>query len=235
MAEKVLEINDIYKRKRTKKILQGVTFDVGEQEIVCLLAPNGSGKTTIIKCVTGLFKLNKGSISICGHDIKKERNNAYSNLGLCMETPSAFNDLSGMDNLKFIASAKKIPKDQIEEVIDFSGIRHSIDRPVRTYSLGMKMRLGLSMAMLGKPKLIILDEPTNGLDVDAVIKIREKLLELKESGCSILVSSHYLGEMEKIADRVVALKDGQVIKNITIAEIKDQYGELEKMYKDLYE
>ena len=97
------------------------------------------------------------------------------------------------------------------------------------------MRLGLSMAMLGKPKLIILDEPTNGLDVDAVIKIREKLLELKNSGCSILVSSHYLGEMEKIADRVVALKDGQVIKDITMQEIKKQYGELEKMYKDLYE
>lgn len=235
MAEKILEINDIYKRKKKKKILKGVTFEVGEQEIVCLLAPNGSGKTTIIKCITGLFKLNNGSISICGHDIKKERNNAYANLGLCMETPSAFGDLSGMDNLKFIASAKKIPKEQIEEVIDFSGIRHSIDRPVRTYSLGMKMRLGLSMAMLGKPKLIVLDEPTNGLDVDAVIKIREKLLELKESGCSILISSHYLGEMEKIADRVVALKDGQVIKDITMLEIKNQYGELEKMYKDLYE
>ena len=235
MAEKILEIKDIYKRKKAKKILKGVSFDVNEQEIVCMLAPNGSGKTTIIKCITGLFKLNQGSISICGHDIKKERNAAYKNLGLCMETPSAFNDLSGLDNLKFVASARKIPEEQIDEVIDFSGIRHSIDRPVRTYSLGMKMRLGLSMAMLGKPKLIILDEPTNGLDVDAVIKIREKLLELKRSGCSVLVSSHYLGEMEKIADRVVALKDGQVIKNISMGEIKEQYGELEKMYKDLYE
>ena len=107
MAEKILEINDIHKRKRTKRILKGVTFDVREQEIVCLLAPNGSGKTTIIKCVTGLFKLNKGSIFICGHDIKNDRNNAYANLGLCMETPSAFGDLSGMDNLKFVASAKK--------------------------------------------------------------------------------------------------------------------------------
>lgn len=235
MVEKVLEIKDVYKRKKQKKILKGITFDVGEQEIVCMLAPNGSGKTTIIKCITGLFHLNKGSIAICGHDIGKDRNAAYGNLGLCMETPSAFGDLSGIDNLKFIANAKSVSKDEIEEVIEFSGIRNSLDRPVRTYSLGMKMRLGLSMAILGKPKLIVLDEPTNGLDVDAVIKIREKLLELKNSGCSILVSSHYLGEMEKIADRVVALKDGQVLKNITMSEIKAQYGELEKMYKDLYE
>jgi len=232
---KVLEINDIYKRKKKKKILKGVSFDIGEKEVVCMVAPNGSGKSTTIKCITGLFKLDAGDIKICGKDIYKDRKEAFSNIGLCMEEPSLFEELTGIENLEFIAKARGLGKEDIEEVIKFSGLGEGINRRVKTYSLGMRMRLGLSIAFLGKPKLIILDEPTNGLDVDAVLNVRKQLEKLRGAGSSILVSSHYLGEMEKIADRVLVLMGGKIIKNITMDEIKSQYGELETMYKELCE
>lgn len=219
----ILEINHLDKIIKKKQILNDVSFNVGDNEIVGFIGPNGAGKSTTLKCICGLYLPTSGTIKINGYDMAKERSNALNNLGISIETPALYPDLSGHDHFRIIAAWRKLKKERIDEMEKFSGLSdYDLKRSVGHYSMGMKQRLILSMAMMHKPRLLILDEPTNGLDPQAVFELREKLLEIKKEGASILFSSHQLSEMEKIADRAVFIKNGQMIDAIPMNAIKSK-------------
>lgn len=210
---KILEIKDLKKSFGEKEVLKDISFDVEENEIVGFLGRNGAGKSTTMKLICGLLDPDGGEIKVCGYDIEKDRVKVLENLGVSIESPALYQNLTGRENLKLMGNWRKVSVERIREMEDYTRLDHNLDRPVRTYSMGMKMRLMLSMALMAKPKLLILDEPMNGLDPDGVFDLREKMKELKNQGCSILFSSHQLAEVEKVSDRVVMIEKGQVVYN----------------------
>lgn len=206
--ESILRINNLKKSFGRETIIKDLSFQVGAQEIVGFLGPNGSGKSTTLKCVAGLYQMTAGEIYIGKYSIKKNRKDALSLVGLSIEHPTLYPNLSGLDHLKMMARWRGVGQDRVKEMMDFSGLGNSITKVAGKYSMGMKMRLMLSLSLLHNPKLIILDEPTNGLDPQAIVNLREQIKEIREQGSSILFSSHQLGEVEKIVDRVVLINHG---------------------------
>lgn len=220
--KEVLSVRNLDMTIGKKKILKGIGFSTYDAEIIGLLGPNGSGKSTMMKCISTVYIPTKGTIRINGHNVMEEHDRAMKSCGISIEGPVYYPHMSGMDNLKLIGSYKGVGKGKIDEIAAFSGLGDRLKDSVKTYSLGMKQRLSLSMAIIDDPKLILLDEPTNGLDPDAVFSLREELLSMKEKGASILVSSHSLGEMEKICDRFLFIKDGEIIKELDAKQVYDK-------------
>lgn len=208
---KVLEVNGVKKKLGKRQIIKGISFQVEKGEILGFLGPNGAGKTTTIRMLVGLIAPNEGTIKICGHDIHKDREKALSNLGAVVENPELYGYLSGRENLMQIARVKKIPKSEVEEIIKLIGLEGRVDEKFKRYSLGMKQRLGLGAAMLANPKLLILDEPTNGLDPTGILDFREIVKKAaREKGMSVFVSSHILSEVQHLCDRVIFINDGEI-------------------------
>lgn len=207
----VLEVEDIKKRFGNKEVLKGISFSAKPGEIVGLLGRNGSGKSTLMKLICGLLEPNHGSIRVCGFDIKKQREKALQKIGVSIENPALYESLTGWENLKLMARWRKVGAERLQEMAHYTDLEHMLRKKVAGYSMGMKMRLMLAMVLMSSPQLIILDEPMNGLDPDGVIRLRDELLTLKKSGCTILLSSHLLSEMEKIVDRVVMIEKGVVV------------------------
>lgn len=217
----ILEVNHLSKKIGNKTILDDLSFNIYENEIVGFIGPNGAGKSTTLKCISGLYYATSGSIKINGYDIKKQHALALRDLGISIENPALYPNLSGYDHLKLMAGWHGLDDARIKEMERYSGIdKMYLKQKVTHYSLGMKQRLMLSLVMMPKPKLLILDEPCNGLDPEAVFALREKLVEIRENGSSILFSSHQLSEMEKIADRVIFIKNGKIVDNILIDKIR---------------
>lgn len=209
----VVEVKGLCKSLGKKEILKNVSFTIGEHEIVGFIGPNGSGKSTTTKCLTSLLRPDKGSIVICGHDLLKEREEALRYTSALIENPGLFPTLSGFENLIYFAKLRGVDNARVEEIIAFTKLGKHIHKRSAHYSLGMKQRLGLGIALLAKPKFLILDEPTNGLDPSGIMELREELRELvNKEGMSILVSSHQLGEMDKIADRLICINNGVIIE-----------------------
>lgn len=219
----VLMVNGLFKSISKVNILKDISFSINENEILGLIGPNGSGKSTIMKCIAGLYHPTSGEITINGYDIDKDRVNALSNMGVSIEYPALYPNLTGKDHFKMVAKWKKLDKSRIKEMEDFSGLNSELKKEVRHYSMGMKQRLILSLAMMTKPKLLILDEPTNGLDPQAIIDLRKKLLDIRNDGTSILLSSHQLSEVDKLVDRIIFIKDGQLIAHKTIDELHQKH------------
>ncbi len=170
----VLQVENVHKKIGKREIIKGVSFSVKTGEIFGFLGPNGAGKTTTIRMLVGLIAPTKGNIKIMGHDIQRDRREALKNVGCIVENPDMYNDLTGMQNLKFYADLYgDISKERIDEVIELVGLKGRINDKVRKYSLGMKQRLGLGQAILSNPKLLILDEPTNGLDPIGIHEFRD--------------------------------------------------------------
>lgn len=211
----VLEVIDIYKKLGNNEVIKGISFSVKEGEIFGFLGPNGAGKTTTIKMIVGLLYPNKGTIKINNYDIQTEREKALSSVGAVVENPELYLYLTGRQNLEQVANFyKDITKDDIEKIGELVGLKDRLDDKVKKYSLGMKQRLGLASALLGKPKLLILDEPTNGLDPSGIVEFRNILKRTaKETNTGIFVSSHILSEIEQLCDTVAFIKSG-VIESI---------------------
>lgn len=207
----VLKVENLQKSFGKKEVLKDLSFTINEGEILGFLGRNGSGKSTTMKCLSGLMAFDSGSVSICGFDIKKDRIKALEKIGVSIESPALYPNLSAYDHYKQMAAWRKIPKARVQEMIDFSNLGAYLKKPVSTYSMGMKMRLMLSLVIMHKPKLLILDEPMNGLDFEGVLNLRKTLVDLKNSGSSILLSSHQLSELEKISDRVLMIENGKVV------------------------
>lgn len=210
----VLEVKGLKKRLGKREIIKGINFSVKDGEIFGFLGPNGAGKTTTIRMLVGLIAPNEGEIKICGKDVQKEKEEALKNVGAVVENPELYKYLSGRENLMQIARIRKVSKEEVEELIELVGLKDRIDDKVKKYSLGMKQRLGLAAALIGEPKLLILDEPTNGLDPSGIIDFREVVKKAaKEKGIAVFISSHILSEVQNLCDRV-AFTNGGVIKSV---------------------
>lgn len=208
---KVLEVKDVKKKLGKREIIKGLTFDVNEGEIFGFLGPNGAGKTTTIRMLVDLIHPDSGEIKILGHDVKKDKVKALENVGAVVENPELYKYLSGRENLMQIARVRKIPKAEVQEIIELVGLKDRINDKVKKYSLGMKQRLGLGASLLGNPKLIILDEPTNGLDPSGIMDFREIVRKAaKERGVAVFISSHILSEVQQICDRVAFINNGVI-------------------------
>lgn len=216
--DKILEVKNLKKYFGHQHIIEDLSFEVGNQEIVGFLGPNGSGKSTTLKCIVGLYHTTGGMVSIGGYSIEKDRKEALTFIGQSIENPTLFPNLTGRDHLKMMARWHGVDDKRVKEMEEFSGLGHNIDKNAGQYSMGMKMRLMLSLVLLHRPKLVILDEPTNGLDPQAVFKLREEMQQIRDQGSSILFSSHQLGEVEKIADRVILINHGDKIYDGVLPE-----------------
>jgi ABC-2 type transport system ATP-binding protein len=216
-----LAVKDLKKVIGKKEIIKGLTFDLREGEVFGFLGPNGAGKTTTIRMLVGLIKPTSGSIQICGSNIEDHFHEAMTNLGCIVENPELYPYLSGYNNLlHFARMIEGIGEDRIKEVTELVGLDERIHDKVKTYSLGMRQRLGIAQALLGKPKVLILDEPTNGLDPAGIREMRQFIRFLaEEEGLSVLVSSHLLSEIQLLCDRVAIISKGSIIRTDTVHQL----------------
>lgn len=219
----ILECKNLCKDFGKKKILKNVSLKIEEGDILGFIGPNGAGKTTTIKLILGLQGITKGTVSINGYDIQKNFTNAIEKVGAIVENPDMYMYLSGYDNLKLVANLYKgITKERIEKVVKLVKLENRINDKVSKYSLGMRQRLGIAQAILHNPKLLILDEPTNGLDPEGIKEMRELLVKLaQEEKMAILISSHNLAELDNFCNKVCIIKNGEVIETSEISKIKN--------------
>lgn len=225
--ENVLQVENLTKIYGNRVAVDNISFCVKDGEILGFLGANGAGKSTTMKMILGLTSISSGDVFICGKNIQTNFENAIKNAGGLIETPYLYPYLSGYGNLKFYASLyKDISKSKIYEVASIVGLSKRLYDKVKNYSLGMKQRLGIAQALLHDPKLLILDEPTNGLDANGIKEIKMLLKRLtKEKGTSILISSHILSTMESLCDRIAIIDNGKLIEIKSLNEIKQRYSQ----------
>ncbi|RHW35676.1 ABC transporter ATP-binding protein [Neobacillus notoginsengisoli] len=225
----VLELKNVTKKIRKKTIINKLSFTVREGEVFGFLGPNGAGKTTTIRMIVGLMDITAGDIMICGTSVKEDFEKAIGNVGAIVENPEMYKFLSGYQNLlQYSRMHGGIAKDKIAEVVNLVGLADRIHDKVKTYSLGMRQRLGLAQCLLHDPKILILDEPTNGLDPAGIREIRDHLRMLtREKGMSVIVSSHLLSEMELMCDRIAVIQNGELID---VQEVRTLTGKNKTFY-----
>ena len=204
MSKVILDVSNVTKSFGNRIAVNNISFRIREGEIFGFLGPNGAGKTTTMKLICGLCSITKGQIRICNFDIPKDKEKALQHVGALIENPLMYPNMTGYENLKYYASLyKNISKDDIMKYARIVGLEHRLKDKVKTYSLGMKQRLGIAQALLHSPKLLILDEPLSGLDPNGVKEMRDFLKMLaKEYNIAILISSHMLADMEQICDTI---------------------------------
>ena len=209
----IVQLKDVTKKIGGKTLIDKVSFDVYGGEVFGFLGPNGAGKTTTIRMMVGLTKITDGDVIIEGKSIQKDFEDAVQHVGAIVENPEMYKFLSGYKNLvHFARMYKGISKEKIDEVVKLVGLEKRIHEKVKTYSLGMRQRLGIAQSLLHDPKVLILDEPTNGLDPAGIREIRAYIRRLaKERGMAVIVSSHLLSEMELMCDRVGIIQNGKLL------------------------
>ncbi|WP_071460616.1 ABC transporter ATP-binding protein [Bacillus massilinigeriensis] len=212
----IAEIKDISKVISNKEILKNISFEIGKGEVIALVGPNGAGKTTLLNTLTYLSSFNKGTILFEGMDKQKSPEIIFKNVSYMQDASILYKELNGMDHLRFTAKINGKSKKDIESVIKKLDIGEYVNKSVSKYSLGMKQHLLLSLSLLTSPKLLIMDEPLNGLDPTNSVKLRNLILDLKKEGTSILLSSHILSEVDKVADRVLFMNKGEIISTTEI-------------------
>lgn len=228
----VLEVKNICKSFGKKQVLNKVSFSVDEGEILGFIGPNGAGKTTTIKIILGLQSIGSGEVIINGYSIVKEFSKAIEKVGAIVENPDSYMYLSGRKNLELIANMyDNISKERIDEVIKLVGLENRINYKVSKYSLGMRQRLGIGIALLNNPNLLILDEPTNGLDPEGIKELRDLLKSLaKKEKIAVLISSHNLSELESFCTDICIIQNGVVLDREKIKNIK-KYKESEFIFE----
>jgi ABC-2 type transport system ATP-binding protein len=227
---KIVEIQNVSKIIKGRKIIDSLSFEVNKGEVFGFLGPNGAGKTTTIRMLVGLIGITSGDIKIAGHSVKTDFEKAVGKVGAIVENPEMYKFLSGYKNLLHYARmSKDIKKEKIDEVVKLVGLTDRIHDKVKTYSLGMRQRLGLAQALLHDPELLILDEPTNGLDPAGIREIRDHLRMLaRERNMAVIVSSHLLSEMEMMCDRIGIIQTGKLVD---VQLISDFVQGTEKVYE----
>ncbi|URM33999.1 ABC transporter ATP-binding protein [Cytobacillus firmus] len=225
-----VEIQEVTKVIKGKTIIDSVSFDVKKGEVFGFLGPNGAGKTTTIRMLVGLIGITSGDIKILGSSIKTDFEKAVSHIGAIVENPEMYKFLSGYQNLiHYARMSKGVTKEKIDEIVELVGLTDRIHDKVRTYSLGMRQRLGLAQCLLHDPKILILDEPTNGLDPAGIREIRDHLRMLaRDREMAVIVSSHLLSEMEMMCDRIGIIQNGKLID---VQHISDFVQGKEKVYE----
>ena len=225
MAKTVLELKNVNKTYGKRKVIDNISLEVKEGEIYGFLGPNGSGKTTTIKMILRLISSDSGEIKVNGYDVKKQFEKAMECIGAIVENPDMYKYMSGIDNLRLHARIRNIDEQRVNEVLEMVDLKNRKKEKVSKYSLGMKQRLGLALTLLHKPKVLILDEPTNGLDPAGIKKLRDILKEIAhKENVAVFVSSHILSEMQLMCDKVAVIDSGKIVK---IEDMSDETNEIE--------
>lgn len=221
MTTTVLKTEGVKKVIGKRTIVSDISLELVQGEIFGFLGPNGAGKSTTIKMIVGLSKITEGKIYVGGCSVKEDFKGAMRNIGCIVENPDMYKYMSGLDNLRMFAKMYDgVGEERIREVVKIVDLEHAINDKVKTYSLGMKQRLGIAQALLHSPKILILDEPTNGLDPAGIKEMRELLRALAEkTGLTVFVSSHILSEMQQMCDRVCIINKGRIITVKTVDEL----------------
>jgi ABC-2 type transport system ATP-binding protein len=216
----VLQIRGLNKHFGNRHVLKNVSFDTYAGEVFGFLGPNGAGKTTTIKIAVGHLFYEKGQIVINGHDLKADFEKALESVGGIVENPELYGHMTGLQNLRQYARLRGVGEERITEVVRLVGMENRVSEKIKRYSLGMRQRIGLAMALLNRPKLLILDEPTNGLDPAGIKELRDILKKLAhEEQVGVMVSSHLMSEMELMCDRVGIISNGVLIDVKTVDEL----------------
>ena len=203
-------------------------LEVERAELFGFLGPNGAGKTTTIRMALGLIAPTNGSVEILGLDVRRHRSEVLPRVGALVESPALYGYLSGRDNLRVIGSQLgRVSEKRIDEVLEIVGLKGRDRDRVRTYSMGMKQRLGLGIALLNNPELLILDEPANGLDPAGIVEMRDLLRNLAAEGKTVFISSHVLSEVQQICTRVAIINHGRLVRLAPVAELLQDGGEFE--------
>ncbi|WP_407891429.1 ABC transporter ATP-binding protein [Lacticaseibacillus sp. N501-2] len=221
--EALLKVSGLNKTFGKKKVLHGVDFTVASGHVVGLVGPNGAGKSTIMKAILGLIPTNGGQIQIAQQPVSITKHQALRHVGALIEYPGIYPFLTGRQHLNLFA-AKKNRQEHVAAIVQALGMAGYIDKPAKSYSLGMKQKLGIAQALVDQPQLVILDEPMNGLDPQAVKDLRDIIRRMAKAGTSFLISSHILSELEKVADDVLILDHGHIIQQSTMQALADAGG-----------
>ena len=230
--ENIVEIKELFKTIDKEEILSDINLQIAEGEIYGLLGPNGAGKTTLMKCMLSLLTITSGSIEIFGKDLQEHREEILSQVGSIIETPIFYENCTAKEIIEIHAQymGKNITELDIINTLRMVGLKNTTKK-VKEFSLGMRQRLGLARAFLTKPRLLILDEPINGLDPVGIQEIRNLLQLLsKEHGITILISSHILSEISQIADKIGVIKNGSMIEQVYIKELMKENIDLEEFF-----
>jgi ABC-2 type transport system ATP-binding protein len=217
-----------------RTIVDNASFELRHGEVFGFLGPNGAGKTTTIRMLVGLIRPTAGRVTICGHDLRRDFENAMRCVGCIVENPDLYRFMTGRENLEHFARMLRVPGREIARVAELVALEHRLDQRVGTYSLGMRQRLGIAQALLGDPQLLILDEPANGLDPAGIREIRTLLRRLaEERGMAVFVSSHLLAEVELMCDRVAIIHKGRILKEGDVRELIASRREMELRVGDV--
>ena len=220
--QKILECQNLCKSFGKKQILKNVSFEIDEKDILAFIGPNGSGKTTTIKLILGLQNIDSGSVKINGYDVEKDFVKSIEKVGAIVENPDTYMYLSGWQNLKLVANLYKgVTDDDLKTIVKTVGLENRIHDKVSKYSLGMRQRLGIARALINKPNLLVLDEPTNGLDPEGIKDLRILLKRLAKEGMGILISSHNLAELESFCNKVLIIDNGVILETSEVKKFKD--------------
>ncbi|MEN2767607.1 ABC transporter ATP-binding protein [Ornithinibacillus xuwenensis] len=231
----IVEVNNLKKRYKKQLVLKGINIKVDSPEIIALVGPNGSGKTTLLNCMTNLLSFQEGDVKVLGK--KHTDANLFYDVSYLQDNRILYGNLTGYDHLKFVCSVQKIAVSKIKEVATRVGMETYLRKRVRNYSLGMKQHLLLAMVIINEPKLLLMDEPLNGLDPTSALNMRKILLELYKDGTTIIVSSHNLDEIDRLTNTIYFMKDGALLKESLQDIAKKKYlitvNDIEKAKKVL--
>lgn len=226
MADYIIQAQSLnFSFNKYRKVLDNVSLNIPKGSIYGFLGPNGAGKSTTMRLLTGILPEQGNSISLFGKPLQSQLPQVFENVGSLVESPALYLHLSGYNNLKYIATLRNIPERRIAEALELVDLTRDAKRKVKQYSLGMKQRLAIAMALLSEPDLLLLDEPVNGLDPNGMRDIRQLLVKLnREKGITIFVSSHLLAEIERMCTHVGIISNGKMRFEGTIAELSAQSG-----------
>lgn len=218
----ILKCENLNKKFGKKQILKNVSLEVNEGDILGFIGPNGAGKTTTIKMILGLQSIDSGNVYINNYNVKKEYEKAIEKVGAIVENPDLYMYLTGYENLKLIQNLyKNVSKERINEVVKLVKLNTRINDKVSKYSLGMRQRLGIAAALINEPNLLILDEPTNGLDPEGIKELRDILKKLaQKENVGIIISSHNLSELESFCNKIVIIKNGEIVEENKLSDFK---------------
>ncbi|BCZ44259.1 ABC transporter ATP-binding protein [Clostridium gelidum] len=220
--EEFLKIDNVTKVYGKHNVLSNVTFSINEGEVIGLVGPNGAGKTTIMKIIVGLIRDYSGNVYLQGRNIRDKTKENRKNFGCVIEAPGFYPGLTGYENLKYFAKISGCEDEkEIDDIIKVLKIEDFMHKKVGKYSLGMKQRIGIAQAVLGKPDVLVLDEPTNGLDPNVVLEIRKFIKYVaQEKKIAVIISSHILSEIESMCEKVIFIKEGQIVDIVSLEQEK---------------
>jgi len=227
----ILQVENLTKLYKNGRGIEDISFSVDSGEVLGMLGPNGSGKTTTMKAICGLVGGHSGSVMICGENAFLHHERAMQKTGSLIEAPALFDHMTAFKNLKMASRFfDDVDDNRIHEVLELCGMEKYEKERCGTFSLGMRQRVGLALALLSKPKLLILDEPANGLDIEGMVHIREIVKQMAKNGCAVLISSHLAHEIEQCATKALIIYDGEMRAIDSMENILTEYPSLEDYF-----